>query len=155
MLAAASAVAQVDEPRTVELVARSTHLAEPHGMVRRFLEAGPTVANVLHTLAGGPHDASSTPMASQFFVEQLAVPSTAPSSVVRPKPSGQGLVDPLTRRELQVLELLNVGQSYSEIGAKLFVSRNTIKSHASHIYTKLGVSGRAAAAEAARDFGLV
>ena len=37
----------------------------------------------------------------------------------------------------------------------LFVSRNTVKSHASHIYTKLGVSSRAAAADAARALGLV
>ena len=72
-----------------------------------------------------------------------------------PRPATQGLVDPLTPRELQVLELLIDQRSYSEIAAGLFVSRNTVKSHASHIYTKLGVSSRSAAAEAARELGLV
>jgi ATP/maltotriose-dependent transcriptional regulator MalT len=65
------------------------------------------------------------------------------------------LVDPLTTRELQVLGLLVGGLRLADIGAELYVSRNTVKSHASHIYTKLGVSGRSQATEEARRLGLV
>ncbi|MDH3958556.1 MAG: LuxR C-terminal-related transcriptional regulator [Actinomycetota bacterium] len=64
-------------------------------------------------------------------------------------------MEPLTLREVQVLELLVARRSYSEIGIELFVSRNTVKSHVSHIYTKLGVSGRARAAETARQLGIL
>ena len=64
-------------------------------------------------------------------------------------------VEPLSRRERQVLDLLVAGCSYLEIGSALYVSRNTVKTHASHIYAKLGVSGRTAAAEKARQLGLV
>ena len=64
-------------------------------------------------------------------------------------------MDPLTDRELEVLDLLVAGRSYTEIGGELFVSRNTVKSHVRHVYTKLGVSSRSAAAAEAQRRGLI
>jgi len=76
---------------------------------------------------------------------------------VRPETStaSDSLIEPLTKRELQVLDLLVAGRSYLEIGSALYVSRNTVKTHASHVYAKLGVSGRSAATARARELGLV
>ena len=45
----------------------------------------------------------------------------------------------LSKRELEVLELVNKGMSSSEIGEKLFVSKRTVENHRAHIMQKLGV----------------
>ena len=64
------------------------------------------------------------------------------------------LVDQLTDREVEVLGLLAAGRSYTDIGAELFVSRNTVKSHVRHVYTKLGVTSRSDAVAEAQRLGL-
>ena len=65
------------------------------------------------------------------------------------------LVEQLTGRELEVLAMLESGLSYTDIGTQLFVSRNTIKSHVRHVYTKLAVASRADAVAEGRRLGLV
>ena len=65
------------------------------------------------------------------------------------------LVEPLSPAELRVLSYLPTHLNFSEIGELLFVSRNTVKSHAIAIYRKLGVSSRSAAVAEARDHGLL
>ena len=57
----------------------------------------------------------------------------------------------LTERELEILQLLAFGYTNREIGARLFVSPDTVKTHLEHVYQKLGASDRTAAvAEAMR-----
>lgn len=51
----------------------------------------------------------------------------------------------LTEREVEILQLLATGSSNRELAKRLFVSEATVKSHLSHIYTKLEVDTRAAA----------
>ena len=157
LLAGAALVGRVGaEGRCNELVSVATHLAEPNGLIRRFLDGGAEVHRALRTLAVAPSPVGDTPVASQFFLESLisALNADATGSP-RPTRPCDVLVDRLTTRELQVLGLLVGGLQLAEIGAELYVSRNTVKSHASHIYTKLGVSGRLQATEAARRLGLV
>ena len=71
------------------------------------------------------------------------------------RPPRAGLVDPLTDREVAVLRLLRGALSRREIGAKLGVSPNTVKTHTQAIYRKLGVSSRRDAVERGCDTGLV
>jgi len=61
----------------------------------------------------------------------------------------------LTRAELRLLPLLSTHLSFREIGERLFVSRNTIKTQAISVYRKLGVSSRSAAITRAGELGLV
>jgi DNA-binding NarL/FixJ family response regulator len=63
--------------------------------------------------------------------------------------------EPLSQRELQVLELIARGTTNREAAAKLFISEATVKTHLLHIYAKLGVNDRAAAVAAAFDRGLL
>jgi DNA-binding CsgD family transcriptional regulator len=56
----------------------------------------------------------------------------------------------LTKKELQVLNLLSTGSSNKEIASQLFVSTSTIKTHLVHLYQKLNVSRRTQAIEKAR-----
>jgi LuxR family maltose regulon positive regulatory protein len=61
----------------------------------------------------------------------------------------------LTRAELRLLPLLSTHLSFREIGGRLHVSRNTIKTQAISVYRKLGVSSRSEAVAVAEDLGLV
>ncbi len=61
----------------------------------------------------------------------------------------------LTDRELDVLRLLAVGESYKDIGQKLFLSMNTVQFHVKGIYRKLAVNKRTQAIEKAREMKLI
>jgi DNA-binding CsgD family transcriptional regulator len=65
------------------------------------------------------------------------------------------LEDPLSERELEVLNLLSSGKTNSEVAGDLFVSVGTVKSHTGNIYRKLGAKNRAEALARARELGLV
>ena len=65
------------------------------------------------------------------------------------------LVDPLTPRELEVLQLISEGLSNQEIAEKLVIALNTVKRHTSSIYGKLGVKSRTQAIARARELGLI
>lgn len=63
--------------------------------------------------------------------------------------------EPLTAREIEVLALLAEGLSNDEIAERLFVTANTVKTHLSHAYAKLGATSRTSAVAHARAVGLV
>jgi DNA-binding NarL/FixJ family response regulator len=63
--------------------------------------------------------------------------------------------EPLSARELEVLELVARGATNREAAAQLFISEATVKTHLVHVYAKLGVNDRAAAVTAAFDRGLL
>jgi DNA-binding NarL/FixJ family response regulator len=63
--------------------------------------------------------------------------------------------EPLSARELEVLEIVSRGATNREAAAKLFISEATVKTHLLHVYAKLGVNDRAAAVAAAFDRGLL
>jgi LuxR family maltose regulon positive regulatory protein len=75
------------------------------------------------------------------------------SRVERISGSGTG-ASSLTAAELRLLPLLPTHLSLPEIGARLFISRHTVKSEVSSIYRKLGVSSRTAAVERISELGL-
>ena len=66
-----------------------------------------------------------------------------------------GLVEPLTARELEVLELLAGGRPNQQIAEELVVTLDTVKKHVSHILDKLGAANRTQAVARARDLGLL
>ena len=63
--------------------------------------------------------------------------------------------DPLSARELGVLQLIAQGCSNQEISERLFISLHTVKTHASHINSKLGVERRTQAVARAQELGLL
>ena len=69
-------------------------------------------------------------------------------------PAFPGLVEQLTNRELEVLELLVAGRSNQAIAADLVVGLDTVKKHVSHVLSKLGAANRTEAVARARELGL-
>jgi two-component system, NarL family, response regulator LiaR len=61
----------------------------------------------------------------------------------------------ITRRELEILELIAQGMSNREIAEKLFVSENTVKTHSSRVFDKLGAKRRTQAVQLGKEFGLL
>jgi NarL family two-component system response regulator LiaR len=61
----------------------------------------------------------------------------------------------ITRREMEVLELIAQGMSNQEIAAKLFVSENTVKTHLSRVFDKLGAKRRTQAVQMGKEMGLL
>ena len=76
-------------------------------------------------------------------------------SLPGPDDAGPPALSSLTERELEILRLLATGLSNAELGARLYLSEPTIKTHLSSIFRKLAVRDRVQAVIAAYDAGLV
>jgi len=61
----------------------------------------------------------------------------------------------ITPRELEILRLIAQGMSNREIAEKLFVSENTVKTHSSRVFAKLGARRRTQAVQMGKEFGLL
>jgi ATP/maltotriose-dependent transcriptional regulator MalT len=61
----------------------------------------------------------------------------------------------ITPRELQILELIAQGMSNREIAETLFVSENTVKTHSSRVFGKMGAKRRTQAVQLGKEFGLL
>lgn len=72
-----------------------------------------------------------------------------------PEPAAADLPDPLTPRELEVLQLLALGHTNPQIGKELVISLGTVKNHVEHIRAKLGTSDRTQSVVRALELGLI
>ena len=70
-------------------------------------------------------------------------------------PKIEGLLDPISERELEVLYLIAAGLSNREIADKLFISLNTVKTHTKNINSNLDVNSRIKAVARAKELGLL
>ncbi len=61
----------------------------------------------------------------------------------------------MTRRELEILELIAKGLSNREIAERVFVSENTVKTHSSRVFEKLGAKRRTQAVQLGKELGLI
>jgi LuxR family maltose regulon positive regulatory protein len=121
-------------------------LAEPAGFEQLIIGEGPVMWNLLESL---PVVGTTVDYVSRLL---RSAHSTAP--VTRPGPQ-DGLVDPLSEREVTVLRYLSSRLTAPDIAAALFISGNTVRSHVKAIYRKLGVNSRADAVERGRALGLL
>jgi LuxR family maltose regulon positive regulatory protein len=67
----------------------------------------------------------------------------------------QPLIEPLSQRELKILQLIAQGLSNREISERLFLALSTIKGHNRNIFDKLQVQSRTEAVACARELGLL
>jgi DNA-binding NarL/FixJ family response regulator len=86
-----------------------------------------------------------------ILVKEVPVPATVP--FVPNEKKREELT--ITPRELEILELIAQGMSNREIAEKLFVSENTVKTHSSRVFDKLGARRRTQAVQFGKEFGLL
>jgi len=88
----------------------------------------------------------------KVIVVRPAPPPDEPDPV---EPPAAGLLNQLTPRELEVLDLIASGLTNQEIAGRLTLAPSTVKTHINNLYGKLGVRSRARAVRCARAWGLV
>ena len=86
-----------------------------------------------------------------LIVKEVPVPAAAAFSLNEQRLKDLGI----TKRELEILELIAQGMSNREIAEKLFVSENTVKTHSSRIFDKLGAKRRTQAVQLAKEMRLL
>ena len=159
-LRALALAATGDEADAVTALAEALTLACPQGHVRVFADEGPPMAALLGQLVAArrPGQGSRPPQTSRSATwPGFSVPS-APASAPEPgrgAVSPPGIVDPLTSRELEVLEMLAAGRSNQAIADELVVTLNTVKKHVGHVLGKLGAANRTEAVARARGLSLL
>ncbi len=139
-------------------LAEALALAEPHGFLRTFLDLGARMAAVLARYVEQGGDSPLAARLIEAFDQQSMVGAVmaVPSEAARvSSPAEALLVEPLTERELDVLDGLARRLSNKEIAEELAISPHTIKRHTASIYGKLGVSSRRQAVSRAMEAGLV
>jgi LuxR family maltose regulon positive regulatory protein len=129
-------------------LASSLAPAEPEGYFRVYVDSGVPMRDLLK-------HASSQGIALSYVMRLLEAFGTPGPEWTRAERPPQPLVEPLTDRELEVLQHLAKGLSNREIAQRLFISLPTVKSHASNIYGKLGVGGRKQAVARAKALGIL
>ncbi len=118
-------------------------LGRQQGYVRVFADEGAPMAALLSRVEGVP---------AGYLARVLAAcQRNAPSARQR----AQGLADPLTARELEVLALLAAGAPNQGIADQLVVTLDTVKKHVTHVLAKLGAASRTEAVARARQIGLI
>jgi LuxR family transcriptional regulator, maltose regulon positive regulatory protein len=152
LLRAAAAAGQDRQSRLPEalgLIEACLALAEPEGYVRVFLDVGEPVRDLLFAYLKSP--ASGHKLYAQKLLD--AFPPSGAASISGPQASG--LIEPLTGRELEVLQLMALGRTNQQIARQLFVAPGTVKAHAASIFRKLDVSNRTEAVARARKLGIL
>ena len=106
-----------------------------------------TLVEAIRTAAGGETFLQPS-VAAKVVAEFARLSERSPSS-------GQGLLEPLSERELEIIALVASGASNKEIAAQLFIAEGTVKNHLTNILGKLGVRDRTQAALKAKELGLI
>jgi LuxR family maltose regulon positive regulatory protein len=120
------------------------------GYIRRWLDAGPSIAPLLRDL----REKKSLPHALHPYLDALLNACRSAFREAARQPASD-MIDPLTARELQVLRLICAGYSNPEIARELVVTVNTVKKHAGNIYGKLGVRSRTQAVARVHELNLL
>ncbi len=123
-------------------------LAQPGGLQRVFIDLGAPMVRLLTQLVRQGRAAS-------YAAQLLAAFATRPAPPVRPPLPPTALIEPLTYREQEVLELLAQRLSAKEIAQRLVISDRTAKRHTANIYQKLGVNNRREAITMANTLGIL
>jgi LuxR family maltose regulon positive regulatory protein len=138
----------------VSTLAQALAVAETGGYVRIFFDEGARMAELLKATLearqrGRLYDAGC--VSARYLAKLLATfAQDAATPVV-----AEGLPEPLSDRELEVLALIAAGESNADIARKLFISISTVKTHVNNLFRKVGARNRAQAIVLAREKGLI
>lgn len=140
-------------PNAIESLERALELAESQGHVLLFLEEGPELIPLLKAVTVQ----RSTPERVKKYAQNLleAFDEIGKSPISQETIEANGLVEQLTPREMEVLELLALGDSNQDIADKLVITVRTVKKHTSNIYGKLNANSRIQAVARAHELGLL
>lgn len=144
-----------NKERAVNTLAQALALGEPEGHVRTFVDVGPEMAPLLSEVLKAHqwrHLERPDRPSAHYLRKLLAALEQAVSGFMPPTPQ---LPEPLSERELEVLQLIEAGKSNRRIAQELFVTVGTVKTHIRNIYRKLDARSRTQALVRARELNLL
>ena len=142
--------AQEDTARALTALEKALAMGERQGHVRVFVEQGAPLAALLQQAAARGIAAQYVSRLLSAFEAEGVDMAAAPSP-----PSAPSIVEPLTGREMEVLQLLGEGYSNRQIAEALVITLNGVKKHTSNIYGKLEVHSRTQAVVRAQELDLL
>lgn len=135
-------------------------LAEGENYTRTFIDEGQAIIVLLAQAAGDIHFPHRD--YARRLLKELDQPGSTSEGISRIDSPPQHrvqqpvlLVEPLSQRELEVLQILALGKTNQEIAHQLIVSPGTVKAHTANIYRKLDVANRTEAVARARTLGIL
>jgi LuxR family maltose regulon positive regulatory protein len=150
-----------DATQSMRCLERALSLAEPEGFVRTFVDRGAPMAALLKQILEAQQNGCQALLRgiAPDYVRRLLEAfgegeKTGPGERL-PPPSAPALVEPLSRREAEVLQLLATDLTSTEMARELFLSVHTVRSHIKSIYAKLDVHSRYEAIARATDLNLL
>ncbi len=149
LLLAGAAAGQARLSEAFELIESCLTLAEPEGYLQVFLEIGEPVRELLAAYQRSA-DAKLKDYARKVLSAFSSLKGDGPHA---PQPAG--LVEPLSEREMEVLQLMALGRTNQQIARQLILAAGTIKAHAASIYRKLDAANRTEAVARARQMGIL
>ena len=152
-LRALALTASGDESGAVTTLAGALALACPQGYVRVFADEGLPMAALLGRLIAARRTGQAAAEVPLGYLAQLQRAFGSGRPARDPAPSG--IIEPLTRRELEVLEMVAAGRSNQAIARELVVTLDTVKKHVGHVLGKLGAANRTEAVARARELNLL
>jgi LuxR family transcriptional regulator, maltose regulon positive regulatory protein len=152
-LRALALAATGDQAGAIAALTDALALACPQGYVRVFADEGPPMAFLLGRLIAVRRISQAAAGIPLPYLARLQRAFTAGQPAN--DPSQSGIIDPLTIRELEVLDMLAAGRSNQAIARELVVTLDTVKKHVGHVLGKLGAANRTEAAAHARELGLI
>jgi LuxR family maltose regulon positive regulatory protein len=146
-----------EEEQAVGTLVRALALAEPGGIVRTFVDEGPQMALLLLEIQSRIKtlNLDIAPGYVQRLLKAFPTKESERTEPLGPKTPENGLTEPLSKRELEVLRLLKTELSGPEIAQELAIALSTFQSHTKNIYSKLNVNSRIAAVIKAEDLNLI
>ena len=148
-----------EEAAAVAALADVLTRACPQGYVRVFADEGRPMAALLARLIAAQRSggaAAEVPLGCLARLQRaLGAQDIVPDAGRGRVTAVPGLVEPLTSRELEVLEMLAAGRPNQAIAGQLVVTLNTVKKHVSHVLGKLGAANRTEAVARARELSLI
>jgi LuxR family maltose regulon positive regulatory protein len=149
VLQAISFQASGDDHQAMINLEKALVLGEPRGFIRVFVDEGPPMAGLLY-------QALSRDLAPAYVQRLLAAfPVEEPEKIADQNTPETDLIEPLSEREVEILQLIAEGLTNPEIAAQLYISLHTVKAHSRNIYGKLGVNNRIQAVTRARALGVL
>jgi LuxR family maltose regulon positive regulatory protein len=145
-----------DTPAAVAQTGSALQFACQEGFMRLVLDEGPAVGQLAQRYQA-LHDSGHArdPLMGDYLQRLLRAFGPLPSDAELAPELPGGALEPLTRKELRVLQLLVEGYSNSAMAEKLYVSDSTVRTHLRNINMKLGAHSRTQAVAIARRLGLV
>ena len=139
-----------EKEKAVQVLGDALALAEPGGFIRIFVDEGIPMAQLLtEAVARGLMPNYIGNLLAAFEAEGRT------GKEMSHLPPSQPLIEPLSQRELEVLQLIAEGLSNHEISERLFLALDTVKGHNRKIFDKLQVQRRTEAVARARELGLL